>query len=208
MQANILNIFKNIYNRFEAVKTRVRDWFIHYARAPHAQAWLSFFSFIESSIFPLPPDILLVAMILVRRTRWIRYAAITAIFSILGGIAGYFIGAVFFETIGEKIIAFYGLEEEITFIGTLFKENAFLSIFIAAFTPIPYKVFTLSAGFFSVNLLVFITASVIGRSIRFFAVSYIVKFYGDRRGYSTYRYFDLLTLLAVFIAVVLFFLLI
>lgn len=200
MKLYLLNVFQNWYNRFESWKITVRDWFTHYAETPHAERWLAFFSFIESSFFPIPPDFLLSAMTLAHRHRWARYALITALFSVLGGLFGYFIGVFFFDFVGVYIINLYHLEEEVARVAELFKDNAFIALFVAAFTPIPYKVFTIAAGFFSVNLFVFIAASIFGRATRFFIVSYLVKRFGERFGYATFRYFDLVTFLLLLLA--------
>jgi membrane protein YqaA with SNARE-associated domain len=98
--------------------------------------------------------------------------------SVLGGIFGYFIGKFFYGYIGGPLVDFYGMTAEVDRLGQLFKAHVFLTIFIASLTPVPYKVFTLSAGLFSVNLFAFILASIIGRSMRFFAVAYVSNRYG------------------------------
>jgi len=206
MKLSIPSSLKSAYDWFESAKTSVRDWFVHYAETPHALRWLAFFSFIESSFFPIPPDPLMAAMALAHRHRWVRFAAITSLFSVLGGMFGYFIGVFFFDIVGAAIIAFYNLEEEAAQVAELFNDNAFLTMLVAAFTPIPYKVFTISAGFFSVDLFVFIVASVLGRSSRFFIVSFLTQKYGVRFGTAVHGYFDLVTVLLLLIAGFIFFL--
>ena len=107
-------------------------------------------------------------------------AIIGTLSSVLGGIAGYFIGKFFYVYIGAPLISWYGLSNQVATLGQVFKEHVFLTILLASLSPVPYKVFTLSAGLFSVNLAAFITASFIGRGIRFFIVSYFADRYGVR----------------------------
>lgn len=182
------------------LKDRIRKWTIAHAEGPYSKFWLSFFSFAESSFFPIPSDIILIAVILARqRHRWIFYALLTTFFSILGGLFGYAIGFIFFKTLGVKIISFYGLEQQVTTVSRLFADNAFFTMFIAAFTPIPYKVFTIAAGLFKINILTFILASVLGRGIRFFAVAYFVKIYGKRISHVLYKYFNIFSIIVIVI---------
>src|SRR3989338_1923451 len=173
----------------------LRDWFLSYAEKPHARWWLAFFSFIESSFFPVPRDPLLVAILAANRSRWLWDALISTAASIVGGLFGYLIGVFLWDTLGSAIVAAYGLEEEMAMVGRLFADNAFLAIFLAAFTPIPYKVFTIAAGLFGINIPVFIIASILGRGGRFFAVSFLMKLFGEKISPVIFKYFDLLTVL-------------
>jgi len=187
------------------LKTESRDWFVARAHGPHAKAWLWFLSFSEASILPIPPDILLVAILLAGASRWLYYALITTVASTLGGAFGYLVGSVLFETIGKFIISFYGLESEMLYIAKLFADNAFLAIFSAAFTPIPYKIFTVSAGFFSVDFWTFLLASIIGRGMRFFAIGYITKLWGKQLGRFIFKYFNILSLVIILWGILLLF---
>lgn len=154
-------------------------WVEKYAEHKHAKKALAFVAFIESSFFPIPPFVLIVAMLAQeKRESWVRLALIGMMSSVLGGIFGYFIGKFFYGYVGAPLINFYGLTAEVDHLGQLFKAHVFLTIFIASLTPVPYKVFTLSAGLFSVNLFAFILASIIGRSMRFFVVAYVSNRYG------------------------------
>ncbi|MCX6717153.1 MAG: VTT domain-containing protein, partial [Candidatus Taylorbacteria bacterium] len=137
------------------------------------------------------------------KDKWIYFASITTVASVLGGLFGYFIGAVFFETVGKWLVSLYHLEKEIETVGLLFNQNAFLSIFTAAFTPIPYKVFTISAGLFSLNIFVFTIASILGRGMRFFAVAYIMRLFGEKISNIVIKYFNIST--AIFACVVILF---
>jgi len=176
-------------------RDRIRGWAIRHAEGKHAKFWLSVLSFSEASFFPIPPDVLLIAILLANKARkWFYYVFLTSVFSVLGGILGYGLGFFFFDVFGEFIISFYGLEEEFIGLKEVFGENTFWAIFAAAFTPIPYKIFTISAGLFNVNFFAFIVASVLGRSIRFFAVGFILKFYGEKVAGVLYKYFNIFSL--------------
>jgi membrane protein YqaA with SNARE-associated domain len=154
-------------------------WTESFAKHKKATWYLFAVAFTESSFFLVPPDVLIIAMLSHGlQVSWIRVASISTLGSVLGGVFGYIIGKVFYETVGVYLVHLYGLEAQVTHVGELFKENAFLSILVAAFTPIPYKVFTISAGLFSLNILTFIVASILGRGGRFFIVAYLTHRYG------------------------------
>ena len=145
--------------------------------------YLAIVSFIESSFFPIPPDVMIVPMVISKKNDFLKIFFITTIFSVMGGILGYFIGAFFFE-FGSNIMNFYGYEDKLSNI----KENlinsdgfyAWLGIlFLAGFTPLPYKVFTIASGLIGFNLLIFIFISFISRGLRFFIVSYLSYKLGD-----------------------------
>ena len=145
--------------------------------------YLAIVSFIESSFFPIPPDIMIVPMVISKKNDFLKIFFITTIFSVMGGILGYFIGAFFFE-FGSNIMNFYGYEDKLSNI----KENlinsdgfyAWLGIlFLAGFTPLPYKVFTIASGLIGFNLLIFVFISLISRGLRFFIVSYLSYKFGD-----------------------------
>jgi len=145
--------------------------------------YLALVSFIESSFFPIPPDVMIIPMVISKKNDFIKIFLISTIFSVLGGILGYFIGAFFFD-IGIQIMSFYGYENKLTEL----KENlinsegfyAWLGIlFLAGFTPLPYKVFTIASGLINFNILIFILISLISRGLRFFIVSYFSYKFGD-----------------------------
>ena len=165
-------------------------WIKRYSESSHADKWLAMFSFIEASFFVLPPSTLMVAIMATneRHKRWVYYASLTTAFSVLGGLFGYLIGSVFYDTIGQTIVDTYDLAENMEKVNGMFQDNAFLAIFVAAFTPIPYKVFTLAAGFFRVDLLVFVVASVLGRGLRYYMVAFFVKFLGERASKKAMEY--------------------
>ncbi len=145
--------------------------------------YLAVVSFIESSFFPIPPDVMVIPMVISKKNDFIKIFFITTIFSVMGGMLGYLIGAFFFE-FGAHIMNFYGYEDKLSNI----KENlvnsqgfyAWLGIlFLAGFTPLPYKVFTIASGLIGFNFLIFIFISLISRGLRFFIVSYLSYKFGD-----------------------------
>ena len=145
--------------------------------------YLAVVSFIESSFFPIPPDIMLVPMVISKKKEFIKIFLIATIFSVLGGILGYFIGAFFFE-IGMKIMNFYSYEDKlINFKNNLINSEGFYAwlgiLFLAGFTPLPYKVFTISSGLIGFNIIIFIIVSLISRGLRFFIVSYLSYKFGN-----------------------------
>ena len=145
--------------------------------------YLAIVSFIESSFFPIPPDVMIIPMVISKKNDFIKIFLITTIFSVLGGILGYLIGAFFFD-FGSQIMSFYGYENKLSNI----KENlvnsdgfyAWLGIlFLAGFTPLPYKVFTIASGLISFNFFIFIVISLVSRGLRFFIVSYLSYKFGN-----------------------------
>jgi membrane protein YqaA with SNARE-associated domain len=190
-------MLKKAHLFIENYKKTTANWVTEFAQKKRARVWLAFFAFAESSFFPIPTDLFLIALLLANRTRWFFDAFITTTFSVLGGLAGYLIGAFFFLALAEPLIVFYGLEADFQSLATLFADNAFLAIFAAAFTPIPYKVFTIGAGFFSVNVIIFIFASFLGRGMRFFAVAYIAQRWGEQFRYLIFKYFNIVSLIVL-----------
>ena len=145
--------------------------------------YLALVSFVESSFFPIPPDIMVVPMVISRKKDFFKIFLIATIFSVLGGILGYFIGAFFFE-IGMKIMNFYNYQDKlINFKNDLINSEGFYAwlgiLFLAGFTPLPYKVFTISSGLIGFNIIIFIIVSLISRGLRFFIVSYLSYKFGN-----------------------------
>ena len=144
--------------------------------------YLAIVSFIESSFFPIPPDIMILPMVLSRKNDYLKIFLISTIFSVLGGMFGYLIGAFFFD-VGSNILSFYGYEEKLSTIKSnlIFSDGfyAWLSIlFLAGFTPLPYKVFTIASGLIGFNFIIFVFISFISRGLRFFMVSYLSYKFG------------------------------
>ena len=145
--------------------------------------YLAIVSFVESSFFPIPPDVMVIPMVISKKNDFIKIFLITTIFSVIGGMLGYLIGAFFFD-FGSQIMSFYGYENKLSNI----KENlvnsdsfyAWLGIlFLAGFTPLPYKVFTIASGLISFNFFIFIFISLVSRGLRFFIVSYLSYKFGQ-----------------------------
>ena len=145
--------------------------------------YLALISFIESSFFPIPPDVMVIPMVISKKSDFIKIFLIASIFSVLGGILGYFIGAFFFD-IGMQIMSIYGYEDKlINLKNNLINSEDFYAwlgiLFLAGFTPLPYKVFTIASGLIGFNILIFILISSISRGLRFFIVSYLSFKFGD-----------------------------
>lgn len=158
---------------------RLVRWTESFAKHKHREVYLFAVAFSESSFFLVPPDVLIIAMLSHGlKVSWARIASISTVGSVLGGLFGYGIGFFFYAYIGEPLVKFYGIETQLAYVGQQFNQHAFLSILVAAFTPIPYKVFTIGAGLFSLNLITFMSASIVGRGARFFLVAYATHRYG------------------------------
>ena len=145
--------------------------------------YLALVSFIESSFFPIPPDVMVIPMVISKKNDFIKIFLITTIFSVLGGMLGYLIGAFFFE-FGTHIVSFYGYEDKLFKTKeSLVNSDGFYAwlgvLFLAGFTPLPYKVFTIASGLIGFNFLIFILISLISRGLRFFIVSYLSYKFGD-----------------------------
>ena len=171
---------------------RLYDWVLHWAETPYGTWALFLLAFCESSFFPIPPDILLIALAVARPPKALKYALVCSIGSVLGGCLGYLIGWQFMAGLGHKIIEFYGLGNKFDYIRSLYMAYDAWAIGIAGFTPIPYKVFTISAGAFNINFMVFLFASVISRSARFYLVGGLIYVFGPRIQAFIDRYFNIL----------------
>ena len=165
---------------------KLYDKCVTWAAHKHANPLLAFVAFIESSFFPAPPDVMIIPMVVARRERFLKITLIATIFSVLGGLFGYFIGYVFFNEVGYKIIEFYGyenvnmLKEQFSTKGGLV--SWFGILFTAGFTPLPFKIFTITSGFIHFNILFFIFACAVARGLRFFLVAYLTYKFGSRFG--------------------------
>ena len=145
--------------------------------------YLALVSFIESSFFPIPPDVMVIPMVISKKSDFIKIFLIATIFSVLGGILGYFIGALFFD-LGMQIVSFYGYDDKLANLkNNLIKSEGFYAwlgiLFLAGFTPLPYKVFTIASGLIGFNIIIFILISFLSRGLRFFLVSYLSYKFGD-----------------------------
>lgn len=159
---------------------RLYDWTISWSEKPHGAQALFWIAFAESSFFPIPPDILLIALCFGARKKWARYALICTVGSVLGGIAGWLIGWGLREPVALPLLGFFDssghTREKIEL---WYGEYGFWGILVAAITPIPYKVFTVFSGMMNYNLPLLIVASVIGRGFRFFVVAALIRLFGS-----------------------------
>jgi len=171
---------------------RLYDWVLHWAETPYGGWALFALAFCESSFFPIPPDILLIALAVGVPKKSLRYALICSIGSVLGGCLGYLIGWQFMAALGNRIIAFYNLADKVSLIADMFRTYDAWAIGIAGFTPLPYKVFTISAGMFEINFPVFLLASAVSRSARFFIIGGLIYIFGPAIQAFIDRYFNIL----------------
>lgn len=177
------------------------DWTLRQSGSPRAPWALFGVAFIESSVFPVPPDVLLIAMTAARREKWLKYAFICTAGSVLGALLGYSIGFFLYETAGKWIINTYNLQEVISVIGRKYGENAFITVFTASFTPIPYKAITIAAGVFRISLLMLVLASIIGRAGRFFMVSGTIRIFGAGVQRTVEKYFNIFSVLFIILLI-------
>lgn len=188
---------------------RLYHWVLKWAETPYGTPALFLVSFAESSLFPIPPDVLQIALSVSRPNRAFYYAAVSAAASILGAILGWAIGYLIWNAVSEFFFSYVPgvTRENVAHVGLLYQEHAFWSIFAAAFTPIPFKVFTIAAGVFHqyVSLSTLIFASALGRSARFFLVAAMIFFFGPKVRKLLESRLELLTL-ALFALVLLGFL--
>ncbi|NIP29755.1 MAG: DedA family protein [Candidatus Dadabacteria bacterium] len=187
-------MFKSFYN-----------WILGWADKKSGVYALGFFSFIESSFFPIPPDPLLMALCLGKPKKSFYFGIICTIFSVLGAIGGYFIGWLLWEFVGNFFLEHIIKPEAFEFVSLKYKENAFLAVLGAALTPIPFKAFTVTAGVFKINIFILIIASIFGRAGRFITISALIYFFGPKIRVFIDRYFNILVTL-LFILLILGFL--
>jgi membrane protein YqaA with SNARE-associated domain len=176
-------------------------WTLHWAETPYALPALIILSFTESSFFPIPPDILLMALCFARPKKWMTYAFWCTVASVLGGIFGYYIGWGLWETIGEPIVKFYHGEDIMAQVKELYAVYGFWGVLTAAITPIPYKVFTIASGVFQFDLLQLTVASILGRGFRFFLVAGLIRGFGPKVKPFLEKHFELAMILFLVLAV-------
>jgi len=184
------------------VFSRLLDLVLSWSRHPHASWYLGALSFAESSFFPVPPDVMLAPMVLARREHAWRYALLTTLMSVVGGLAGYLIGAYAIDWIMPWLVKF-GYLGKFERAQTWFDAWGFWAILAAGFSPIPYKVFTIAAGAMSMVVLPFLLASIIGRGARFFLVAGLIYWGGEKFERQLKRYVDMIGWMVVVIIVIL-----
>ena len=194
-------MFNNLYKRC-----------LDLAAHKSSKYYLAFISFIESSFFPIPPDVMVIPMVISKKDDFFKIFLISTIFSVLGGILGYFIGAFFFD-LGMQVMTFYNYEEKlINLKSNLINSEGFYAwlgiLFLAGFTPLPYKVFTIASGLIGFDILIFILISLISRGLRFFIVSYLSYKFGNlftqfMRKHGS-KWFTIIGILIVIIGVIIY----
>jgi membrane protein YqaA with SNARE-associated domain len=177
------------------------DLAMRWARHAHAQWYLAMLSFAESSFFPIPPDVMLAPMSLARPERARRYALLTTLASVLGGVLGYLLGLLAFHWV-EPLLIEYGYHARYLTVREWFEQWGFWAVFLAGFSPIPYKLFTISAGVVAMNMPVFLLASTIGRGTRFFIVACLMARGGPAMEARLRRHIDWLGWLTVAVVIV------
>ena len=159
---------------------RLYDWCVDAAGKPYAAWVLGAVSFAESSFFPVPPDIMLIPMALARPDRAWFFATICTLTSVAGGLLGYFIGAVLYDTIGLWLIHLYGYGDKVEAFREAYAQYGSLIILLKGLTPIPYKIVTITSGFAGYNIGLFVVLSIITRGLRFFIEAFLLNRYGAR----------------------------
>lgn len=173
---------------------RIYDWVLSWAETPYGVPALCVLAFAESSFFPIPPDVLLIALALSVPRRSFRFAAWCTLASVLGGLFGYFIGYALWSTFEPFLINRVFSRENFDLVTAKYNEYGFLAVFIAAFTPIPYKVFTVAAGVAQLNIAGFVLASIFGRGGRFFLVALVIRLLGPKAKQWIDEYFNIATI--------------
>jgi len=182
------------------------DWVLNWASTPYALYALVLLSFTESFFFPIPPDILLIAIAFSKPKQSFFYAGLCSFASVIGGIVGYIIGYYLFESIGKLIFDLYGGIDEFETVKEYYNSKGAWMVLIGGFTPVPYKLITIASGVFLLDFKIFLLCSVISRSARFFLESLLIFYFGEKIRFILEKYFNLFTIL-LFMTVILGFLL-
>ena len=171
---------------------KLYDWTLLKSQHPKATWFLSLISFIESSFFPIPPDIILIPMIIANRSKALLYAFVCTISSVLGGITGYLIGYFLFNSLGLFIVNYYGLSNEFVNFENYYLKYGIWIVLGAGFTPFPFKFITIASGVFGLNIFLFITISFLARGLRFFLIAFLLKIFGNIIENIINKYFNIL----------------
>jgi membrane protein YqaA with SNARE-associated domain len=174
---------------------QIYDRCLLWVQSPSGVWALFFLAVAESSFFPIPPDVFLMVLCIAVPRKSFRYAAVCAAGSVLGGMLGYGLGLSFMDTIGVKILQLYGLQDKYEVVQSLYRQYDALAVGAAGFTPLPYKLFTITAGAFKINFVTFTLVSLVSRSARFFLVAAFIYKFGAPVRHFVERYFNLLTIL-------------
>ena len=179
-----MNLLRSLYN-----------WTLRKAEHKYSSWVLSIVSFAESSFFPIPPDVLLIPMIIAKRTKAWTYAFICTLSSVFGGVVGYAIGFFLFNSIGVLIVEFYHLTNSFNTFENYYKEYGMLIVLGAGFTPFPFKFITIASGVFSLNIFLFIFTAFIARGFRFYLLAILLFIFGEKIKFLIDKYFNILAVL-------------
>ena len=179
-----MNLLRSLYN-----------WTLKKAEHKYSSWVLSIVSFAESSFFPIPPDVLLIPMIIAKRTKAWTYAFICTLSSVFGGVVGYAIGFFLFNSIGVLIVEFYHLTNSFNTFENYYKEYGMLIVLGAGFTPFPFKFITIASGVFSLNIFLFIFTAFIARGFRFYLLAILLFIFGEKIKFLIDKYFNILAVL-------------
>ena len=173
---------------------KLYDWTLEKSKDPKAPWFLAVISFSESSFFPIPPDIILIPMVVAKRAKAWFFAFICTISSVLGGVSGYLIGYFFYLTIGEFIIELYSYQSEYSDFQSKYEGEIWLwFVFFAGLTPFPFKIITIASGALKINMISFIAIALVSRGLRFYLVATLLKFFGNYIKAYIDKYFNLFT---------------
>lgn len=175
---------------------------IRISKKKNSVRFLGIISFLESIILPIPPDIFLIPAVLGNKKKWLYLSIYCTIFSILGGLLGYMIGYFLWDLVGNDIINFYKAQNKIEELKNQFDKYGWFIIFIAGFTPLPYKIFTIGSGLLSFNILMFVFCSFISRGLRFITLSYLVKKYGEKGINMVENHFTKISFIILFFSII------
>ena len=173
---------------------RAYDWMMRLAAHHNAARALAIVAFVESSVFPIPPDALLIPMGMARRPRIWWYATVATVASVAGGILGYLIGYFLYDTVGQAILAFYGMEEKFAAFTRWYNDNGAAIVLFAGVTPFPYKVITIASGVTGLDPVVFMAASAVARGLRFYLLAALLWWFGEAAKRILERYLGWITL--------------
>jgi membrane protein YqaA with SNARE-associated domain len=193
-EPSVSNAQQPAFTGFRGAIRRLYFWVLHWAHTPHGLAALFLISFAEASFFPIPPDVLLMALVLGKPSAWVRFAAVCTAGSVLGAIAGYYIGFGLWALVDQYFFQYVFSVEVFESVVQKYEANAFLTVFTAAFTPIPFKVITIAAGVAQISVAMLVLGSVLGRAGRFFLVAGLLGRFGTPMKAFIDRYFEILTL--------------
>lgn len=183
---------------------KCKTWFMEHASGTYGKVWLGLFSVTESIFLPVPTDSFMALILLIKDNakRWIYYATLTTVTSVIGAVIGYILAFLLFDLFGPQLISFYGLEDQFSKVQGFLERSVFLFTFIGAVSPIPYKIFVLTAGFMKVNFWVFLLASIIGRGVRLYFIAWLIHKFGKQGVSLVKRYTVHITVISLAVLLV------